>query len=42
MTGLDPALFDLFREEVRAHADTLGAGLLDLEADPANRGGSSR
>jgi two-component system sensor histidine kinase and response regulator WspE len=36
MTAIDPALFDLFREEVRAHADTLGAGLLELEADPAN------
>lgn len=36
MTAIDPALFELFREEVRAHADTLGAGLLELEADPAN------
>lgn len=36
MTGLDPSLFELFREEVRAHADTLSRGLLDLEADAAN------
>jgi two-component system sensor histidine kinase and response regulator WspE len=36
MTGIDPSMFELFREEVRAHADTLGAGLLALEADPAN------
>ena len=36
MTAIDPALFELFRDEVRAHADTLAAGLLDLEADAAN------
>lgn len=34
MTALDPSLFELFREEVRAHAATLSAGLLELEADP--------
>jgi two-component system sensor histidine kinase and response regulator WspE len=33
---LDPALFELFREEVRAHTGTLSAGLLDLEADPTD------
>ena len=36
MSGIDPAMFELFREEVRAHANALGAGLLELEADPAN------
>jgi two-component system sensor histidine kinase and response regulator WspE len=36
MTGIDPAMFDLFREETRAHADTLSRGLLDLEADPTD------
>ena len=36
MTVLDPSLFELFREEVRAHAATLSAGLLELEADPTN------
>ncbi|HJZ56297.1 MAG TPA: Hpt domain-containing protein, partial [Gemmataceae bacterium] len=36
MTGIDPGMFELFREEVRAHTDTLGRGLLDLEADPGN------
>jgi len=36
MTAIDPALFELFRDEVRAHAGTLAAGLLDLEADPTN------
>jgi two-component system sensor histidine kinase and response regulator WspE len=29
------SLLDLFREEVRAHTATLGQGLLDLEAGPA-------
>jgi two-component system sensor histidine kinase and response regulator WspE len=32
----DLPLFELFREEVRAHTATLGAGLLELEADPAS------
>ncbi|HEX4610772.1 MAG TPA: Hpt domain-containing protein, partial [Urbifossiella sp.] len=36
MTGIDPSLFDLFREEVRTHADALSAGLLALESDAAN------
>jgi two-component system sensor histidine kinase and response regulator WspE len=36
MTGIDPSLFELFRDEVRAHADSLGTGLLALEADAAN------
>jgi two-component system, chemotaxis family, sensor histidine kinase and response regulator WspE len=30
------SLFDLFREEARAHAATLSQGLLELEADAAN------
>ncbi|HYH69638.1 MAG TPA: hybrid sensor histidine kinase/response regulator [Urbifossiella sp.] len=36
MTGIDPSLFELFRDEVRAHADALSTGLLALEADAAN------
>lgn len=36
MTGIDPSLFELFREEVRAHVATLSGGLLELEVDPAN------
>ena len=36
MSSADPPLFELFREEVRAHTTTLGAGLLELEADPTN------
>jgi two-component system sensor histidine kinase and response regulator WspE len=36
MTGIDPGMFELFREEVRAHTETLARGLLDLETDPAN------
>jgi two-component system sensor histidine kinase and response regulator WspE len=36
MNGGDFSLFDLFREEVRAHAATLTQGLLELEREPAN------
>ncbi len=36
MNGIDPGMFDLFREEVRSHSDTLSRGLLDVEADPGN------
>lgn len=36
MTGIDPSLFELFRDEVRAHADALSTGLLVLETDAAN------
>ena len=36
MTGIDPAMFELFREEVRSHAATLARGLLDVESDPTN------
>ncbi|MFO0797431.1 MAG: hybrid sensor histidine kinase/response regulator [Gemmataceae bacterium] len=36
MTGIDPSLFELFRDEVRAHADALSTGLLALENDAAN------
>jgi two-component system, chemotaxis family, sensor histidine kinase and response regulator WspE len=32
----DPSMFELFREEVRAHAETLSRGLLEIEADPEN------
>jgi two-component system sensor histidine kinase and response regulator WspE len=38
MIGPDPSMFELFREEVRTHADTLAAGLIAVEAtatDPA-------
>jgi len=34
--GIDPGMFELFREEVRAHADTLSRDLLEAEADPTN------
>jgi two-component system, chemotaxis family, sensor histidine kinase and response regulator WspE len=36
MTNIDPGMFDLFREEVRVHVDTLARGLLDVETDPTN------
>jgi two-component system sensor histidine kinase and response regulator WspE len=36
MTGIDPGMFDLFRDEVRSHTDALAAGLLELEADPTS------
>ena len=36
MTGIDPAMFELFREEVRSHAATLARRLLDVESDPTN------
>ncbi|WP_439623081.1 hybrid sensor histidine kinase/response regulator [Gemmata sp.] len=36
MTGIDAGLFDLFREEVRTHTDTMSRGLLDVEGDPGN------
>jgi two-component system sensor histidine kinase and response regulator WspE len=36
MTGIDPGMFELFREEVRSHTATLGRGLIDLEGDPGN------
>jgi len=36
MTGIDPAMFELFREEVKAHADTLAAGLVAVEANPTD------
>ncbi len=35
-TGIDASLFEMFREEVKAHADTLAAGLIALEADPTD------
>src|SRR5262249_1519882 len=33
MNTIDASMFDLFREEVKAHADTLTAGLIALEAN---------
>jgi two-component system, chemotaxis family, sensor histidine kinase and response regulator WspE len=36
MIGLDPAMMELFREEVRSHSETLSSGLLELESDPGN------
>jgi two-component system sensor histidine kinase and response regulator WspE len=36
MTPLEPAMFELFREEVRGHAAALAAGLVELETDPGN------
>ncbi len=36
MTGGDISLIELFQEECRAHTAALNAGLLELEADPAN------
>lgn len=36
MTGIDPSLFELFREEVRTHTAALGRGLIDLESEPGN------
>jgi two-component system sensor histidine kinase and response regulator WspE len=32
----DPSLLEMFREEVRSHASSLNAGLLELEREPAN------
>jgi len=37
MTGIDTSMFELFREEVKAHADTLAAGLLAVEANASDR-----
>lgn len=36
MIGIDPAMFELFREEVKAHADTLASGLVAAEANPGD------
>src|SRR5437764_14129201 len=36
MNLIEPALFELFREEVKAHSAALASGLLELEADSAN------
>ncbi|MBY0458612.1 MAG: Hpt domain-containing protein, partial [Gemmataceae bacterium] len=33
---IDVAMFELFREEVKTHADTLGNGLVELDARPAD------
>lgn len=37
MIDIDPSMFELFREEVRVHSDTLSRGLLEFENDPGNR-----
>ncbi|MBM3981320.1 MAG: hybrid sensor histidine kinase/response regulator [Planctomycetes bacterium] len=36
MPGIDAAMFELFREEVKAHADTLATGLIAAEAAPTD------
>jgi two-component system sensor histidine kinase and response regulator WspE len=36
MIELDQSMYDLFREEVRVHADTLSRGLVELESDPGS------
>ncbi len=36
MSGMDAAMFDLFREEVKVHAETLSAGLIVLEANASD------
>jgi two-component system sensor histidine kinase and response regulator WspE len=36
MSGIDPTMFELFRDEVRGHADALGAGLVEAEARPTD------
>jgi two-component system sensor histidine kinase and response regulator WspE len=36
MIGIDPVMFELFREEVKAHADTLASGLVSAEANPGD------
>jgi two-component system sensor histidine kinase and response regulator WspE len=36
MPGIDAAMFELFREEVKAHTDTLAAGLIAAEASPTD------
>ena len=42
MSGIDASMFELFREEVRAHADTLARGLLDAGGRPGDPRSSSR
>jgi two-component system sensor histidine kinase and response regulator WspE len=36
MSMIDSSMFDLFREEVRSHAETLAQGLILTEGDPGN------
>ena len=36
MNLIEPALFELFREEAKAHSAALASGLLELETDSAN------
>ena len=42
MTGIDPAMFDLFREEVRVHRRHCRAGCWTWRRTPRTRPGSSR
>ena len=42
MTGIDASMFELFREEVKAHADTLAAGLVALDSNPTDQEDVSR
>ncbi len=36
MIAIEPAMFELFREEVRAHAAALSTGLVEFESDSGN------
>lgn len=36
MNGIDASMFELFRDEVKAHADTLASGLVAVEARPTD------
>ncbi|AWM36483.1 Gliding motility regulatory protein [Gemmata obscuriglobus] len=36
MNGLDASMFDLFRDEAKAHADTLATGLVAVETRPTD------
>ena len=38
MSGIDPSLFELFREEVRSQTAALASGLIELEANPRSAG----
>ncbi len=37
MNTIDSSMFELFREEVKSHADTLTSGLIAIEANPTDR-----
>ncbi|MBP3954569.1 hybrid sensor histidine kinase/response regulator [Gemmata sp. G18] len=38
MSAIDASMFELFREEVKTHTDTLGAGLVAAESRPGDPG----